>query len=446
MLTILSSCKEETKDYVLISGTVNNPKVNEISINRGELRHKITIAEDGTFKDTLRITNAGIYKLGIKRDYTPVYLAQGDELSLNANGAKFSESVIFNGENANTNNYLAEKKAIKDSLTGNFQKFYGLDEKAFITKLNDIEKQLNDYLEAKNLPKAVITIEKKNNFIDKAASTMTYPQYHGMAVNNREFKVSDTFPSYADDIDFTNENVYNNSSSIKLLMLGYYMKKVTKASETTGDFGLGLQEAMKDVPNGIVKNNFLMHASTMTLGPNENLKSNYEYYMATSTNEENKKFFTKQYNEVKHLAKGTPSPSFNYENHKGGKTTLEDLRGKYVYIDVWATWCSPCKKEIPYLKEVEKEFHDANIEFVSISVDKKKDYDTWKKMVNDLELGGVQLIADNDRNSKWYHEYKIKGIPRFILIDTKGNIISADAPRPSNPALKVKLNALLEKA
>ena len=48
------------------------------------------------------------------------------------------------------------------------------------------------------------------------------------------------------------------------------------------------------------------------------------------------------------------APSFDYENHKGGKTKLEDLRGKYVYIDVWATWCGPCRAEIPHLKKVEE--------------------------------------------------------------------------------------------
>ncbi len=139
-----------------------------------------------------------------------------------------------------------------------------------------------------------------------------------------------------------------------------------------------------------------------------------------------------------------PSPSFNYENHKGGMTKLEDLRGKYVYIDVWATWCAPCRAEIPHLKRVEKQFHDKSIEFVSISVDTKKDYEKWKKFVIDQELGGVQLYADKDWSSDFIKAYGINGIPRFILIDPKGNIVNANAPRPSSPALTSLLDELVK--
>lgn len=81
------------------------------------------------------------------------------------------------------------------------------------------------------------------------------------------------------------------------------------------------------------------------------------------------------------LPKGAPSPTFeNYENFNGEKTSLSDLKGKYVYIDVWATWCGPCKAEIPSLKKVEKEYHGKNIAFVSMSIDDDRSHGgSWKK-------------------------------------------------------------------
>jgi len=141
---------------------------------------------------------------------------------------------------------------------------------------------------------------------------------------------------------------------------------------------------------------------------------------------------------------GKPSPGFEYENIDGTKTKLESLKGKYVYIDVWATWCGPCRAEIPFLQEVEEKYKDKNIAFVSISIDEKKDYEKWKKMVVDKKLGGIQLFADNNWESEFIKFYGINSIPRFILLDTEGKIIQPDAERPSSERLKEKLDELLK--
>ncbi|MCD8451006.1 TlpA family protein disulfide reductase [Tenacibaculum dicentrarchi] len=136
------------------------------------------------------------------------------------------------------------------------------------------------------------------------------------------------------------------------------------------------------------------------------------------------------------LAKGMASPKFvNYENNKEGMTSLEDLKGKYVYLDIWATWCNPCKKEIPALQKIEKQYHNKNIEFVSISIDNKKDHEVWKKMIIEKQLTGIQLFADNSWGSKFITGYVINSIPRFILIDPQGNIVNSNAPKPSSPKL-----------
>lgn len=152
------------------------------------------------------------------------------------------------------------------------------------------------------------------------------------------------------------------------------------------------------------------------------------------------------------LPKGSPSPIFDdYENYKGGTTSLADLKGKFVYVDVWATWCAPCKAEIPSLKKIEAEFHDKNIAFVSMSIDDANSHkgswelanSDWKDMVADKELGGVQIFAPKGWQSEFVRNYQINGIPRFILIDPNGNIVDASAPRPSDPKLKEMLMELI---
>jgi thiol-disulfide isomerase/thioredoxin len=155
--------------------------------------------------------------------------------------------------------------------------------------------------------------------------------------------------------------------------------------------------------------------------------------MALALNEKNKAEITEMYKKLTRLDKGKPSPKFfDYENYAGGTTSLDDFKGKYVYIDVWATWCSPCRAEIPHLEKVEKQYHDKNIVFVSISIDKEKQKKAWRKMIADKNMGGVQLLA---KDKKFMDEYVVLGIPRFILIDPEGKIVDQEAPRPSDPKL-----------
>lgn len=72
--------------------------------------------------------------------------------------------------------------------------------------------------------------------------------------------------------------------------------------------------------------------------------------------------------------------------------------------------------------------------FISVSVDSQRDYEKWKKMVKEMELGGIQLFADQGKQIK--EAYKISGIPRFMVFDRGGNVVSSEAPRPSSAELK----------
>ncbi len=140
---------------------------------------------------------------------------------------------------------------------------------------------------------------------------------------------------------------------------------------------------------------------------------------------------------------GAPAINFTYPDDKGQKVSLTDFKGKVVLVDVWATWCGPCKVEIPHLKKMEEAMRGKDIVFMSVSVDEQKDHRKWEDFIAKEELKGVQLFAagwsDIARN------YDIKGIPRFMVFDKKGNIVSIDAPRPSGNELKLLLEAELNK-
>ena len=129
---------------------------------------------------------------------------------------------------------------------------------------------------------------------------------------------------------------------------------------------------------------------------------------------------------------GEPAIDFTYPDKEGNEFSLSTFKGSLVYVDVWATWCGPCKAEIPALKTLEHDYHNNNITFLSVSVDTDKE--AWINMLADKQLGGVQLWADG-----WTEitkSYAINGIPRFLLFDADGNVISLDAPRPSSEEIR----------
>lgn len=124
-------------------------------------------------------------------------------------------------------------------------------------------------------------------------------------------------------------------------------------------------------------------------------------------------------------APGRPSPDFKGTALDGKTVSLADLRGKYVYIDLWATWCGPCRMEFPHLRKLEAALSGRNIVFLGLSVD--KDVAAWRKVAP--TLGGTQAHIGPD--SDFLKSYRVDGIPRFILLDPKGRIVNADMTRPS---------------
>lgn len=156
---------------------------------------------------------------------------------------------------------------------------------------------------------------------------------------------------------------------------------------------------------------------------------------------------------------GDEAPLFSFLNSDGERVSLSDFRGKYVYIDLWASWCGPCRQQGPYLMELEEKMKDRNIVFISISID--DDVAAWRKAMKEDDLKGIQLhtytekdIPDNPdvmdlgngKRTVAGHEllmaYNAKTIPHFILIDPEGKVVNPQFTRPSLPETEAALRAL----
>ncbi|MCL1974467.1 MAG: TlpA family protein disulfide reductase [Bacteroidetes bacterium] len=143
------------------------------------------------------------------------------------------------------------------------------------------------------------------------------------------------------------------------------------------------------------------------------------------------------------LAAQPDTRNFSAYDREGKKVSLSDFKGKVVLVDVWATWCAPCKAEIPYLKELEKAYHDKEVVVMSISIDPATDKPKWTNFIKKENLTGVQLFGGDGPKSEIVRLHGINAIPRFLLYNKKGELVNANAPRPSDPALRSSIDQLL---
>jgi len=137
---------------------------------------------------------------------------------------------------------------------------------------------------------------------------------------------------------------------------------------------------------------------------------------------------------------GDYCPDFNMESFDRQPVKISSLKGKYVYIDVWASWCYPCRKQFPFFEELVEEFKTDDIVFLGMNID-ERDF-RWLGTIENLHLKGEQWRAlDKDFENKFFIEY----IPRFILLDKEGKILESRMTAPSKAETKEYLIQILNK-
>lgn len=161
-------------------------------------------------------------------------------------------------------------------------------------------------------------------------------------------------------------------------------------------------------------------------------KEQFEPYILKLNNQFYKKIlklkFTEKEVELLRVQVGKPAYSFKLQSNLGKIYSLEDFKGKVVYLDLWASWCGPCREETPSFKLLfDKYKNDNRIAFISIAVHDGKN--EWEKAIEHDKPDWIQLL---DKEDKVWKSYVANSIPKFILIDKQGNIVNFDAPRPSS--------------
>lgn len=146
------------------------------------------------------------------------------------------------------------------------------------------------------------------------------------------------------------------------------------------------------------------------------------------------------YKSMKLLTPGNKAIDFKIEDIYGKEYTLNDFKNKVVCIDVWASWCTACLKEMPYFEKLADKYQNHNIVFLTISVDDKAD--TWKKLLKARNRQVNQFWANGGQRSDFFKNYQLRDLPVYIVIDKKGKIFKSRASRPSENLEEAIIDAL----
>ena len=357
-----------------------------------------------------------------------VYLERGDRASVSFSGKDFKGTFAFEGEKEPAVKYLNTVV-----LTALPDEDYALPFDEYVKKLEKKETEAVKLLEASGVSKAgnFEEIEKGRIRYSYATQLLMYPLGHRFMVQDMNYqpdqKYYDVLDTYvvADDL-LADLDQYREFIAEAAHVLdadnrdetAAYPRAVAQMRFIADRFEAG---KTRDVLLHRLANAYVTRFGIEDIQDMENI---YRTYVQDPV-------LVAKYDAARekwNLASvGKPSPDFKGVDVNGKVYTLADFRGKYVYIDVWATWCGPCRQEIPYLKKLDEDYKDAQIVFLSLSVDQDKA--KWEKMVKEQSMSGVQLHIGQD--SSFQQAYKIEGIPHFILLDREGRIIDKKMSRPS---------------
>jgi len=444
ILLLLFSAFIFARETVSISGKINNLEGNELSVNGFNFNLIIPINIDGSFAKEFEIEHPGIYTFYANKNSLSIYLAKDIQLIIEGDATNFLTTTKLSGKNLEENIYLFEKAKLF-APTLNTQKFYKLEEEAFVKTVDSIFSENQLLLKrSTDLKPEFSRFEEKHIIHGVQPFFNYYAVYHSMYTNSNlskaklaEAKVIKINDIAVSDDEFFFSPVFRTLQTSKFNVA--YTQKFEKKPSLCKTY---IEEALVNIPNPMIQDFLLQNAAREIKSNKEKDRFLYEAVIALSKNENFKNDLIQKMKNIGSFVNGSPAPNFELLDNNDKKVTLEDFKGKYIFIDFWATWCKPCIAEIPSLKKMEEKFKDKNIVFLSISIDNQKDVEKWKKFITDNELHGPQLIGDNGWKSKVSKEYIIQSVPRFVLIDTEGLLVDIDAPRPSDSKLTRILNKL----
>ncbi len=434
----LVACGKSSED-IEITFDVHNPVAGTVVLAYHYNMVEIQLDDNG--HGTCTVTGVGetFANVFYGMDRKMVYLEKGDKVHIEFDGNDFKGTFKFEGDKSPAVEYLNTV-----ALTEFSQDKYALPFGEFKAMLSGMEAEAQKLLDARDMRGTgnFKRMEQGRIRYSYASPLIVYPVGHRFVVPESEFVPSDDYYNTIREY-FVEDEVFADVDQYREFMVeaahildasnrnitGYYPKIVGE-----------MRYIADNCRNVKVRETLIHHLAApyvdiYGIDDVQDLVNIHRTYVSDSVMVAD---FQNKYDKWNKTKPGKQSPDFSAADINGKVCSLKDFKGKYVYIDMWATWCRPCQNELPYMKKLAEEFEGKNIVFLGLSIDQNKS--KWEEKVKSGELCGVQLYLGT--GSAFQNDYMIKGIPRFILLDREGRIINENMSRPSSEETVRVLNGL----
>lgn len=444
---------------VIVSGKITNPedflaniKFYLDPLNKKEVYVGGILDETNQFQVSLKIDEPILASIKHGSNETSFFIEPGDSLHIEFDNWKFMQSLRFSGGQAGINNsiYKAYSLDINPYTTGSepFSQIKILHPKAYLDYIKDLKKRklqsLGIHQRGRAVSPAFFQFMITEIDFDYGNSLLIYPRNHRYFNNiQHSLVLPKKYYRFLKKIDINGQNslyseAYKNYLDAYITYQVEQLPKHEKRSFYRTKIKLTRQYLVGSAKHYMLTQIFIDAGSRNQL---YELSRDVDVFLVSDAPDFYKKMIKKTYQIANTLRPGRPAPHFSLEDSNGNIVNLEDFRGKVIYLDFWATWCGPCRKEINPARDLKKRFKGKDVVFLYITLDTDKK--GWKKFIKDNNMAGIHLFAGGGFDSKIAQLFDVKGVPTYYIIDKTGLIASNKPKRPSQRGVEQEIQAIL---
>ncbi len=474
-LFLLTGFTTHAQNTVTVSGTIENPKSATVELYNDKmfLGKKVeqlsSILKSGQFQFTVSIDKATLVELESDDIHQKLFLEPGDNLQLQVK----NNAITFLGKGSENNSFL---KKFYDQFMYDFEdtvmqpKILSTGVDAFEMLIFNNRKKQNAFF--KSDPAKASLSPAFTEFIQ---NTITFRYWNLLfsypitnANNNNGLTVTSLPTAMLED--FTKVPVNNDAALMcepYREFLKYFVVYFTSQSNgfnKFNDFSVAAEKKFTLAKDRLKEGAYKFWLTRFTIDECGRLSAFMSKRLFSSLKEVDKEgSYASLVNEIcgermtmkEEIKKGSPATGnevaqnstdeLDLRDVKGKHVSLTDFKGKVVYIDFWASWCGPCRRMMPFSKQLHENLSDKQkkqIAFLYISID--ADSAAWKKGISDLGIQGINVNSPGNWNSKACKYFQISGIPRYMIMNKKGEIVDFNAVRPDDPNLFDSLLKLVD--